>query len=61
MNTNKKLIELKRNKKINEEIINLKKELVILKIIQETKKENRPHLIRKIRNKISKLSAENQL
>nr|ARW60247.1 ribosomal protein L29 [Laurencieae sp.] len=37
------------------QIINLKKELVFLKIKQKTKQNIKPHLIKKIKNKISKI------
>ena len=54
MKEQKKIKKKVKLKSQEETIINLKKELIFLKIKEKTKQSVKPHLVKEIKNKISK-------
>nr|YP_009391694.1 ribosomal protein L29 [Laurenciella marilzae]ARW59838.1 ribosomal protein L29 [Laurenciella marilzae] len=57
MRKNKKLSRTNYLQKQEELVTNLKKELVLINIRHKTKQNIKPHLIKQIKNKISKVLA----
>lgn len=59
--TNKKQHNYLNIRQTNSQILQLKKEIVLLKVKQKTKQKVKPHMIKKIKYKISNILTQEKL